>query len=271
MENTQERVQEYTLEEGVLRCLVPDLQRYYSASPARVLALFVAAAAKKCAIEADTYMAAVNAMEGVRLLPAGIVRSALQNILLSSRPDALGPLVVQGVLEPFGITACATCMHVLAEVPCTMETRWWSFLRLCSADYARVCERLGFAPSFAATLAAMDQLAAVQTMPETEYDLKMMLSKMAEFDYEAAVRTLMLTDPRWEGQVELYRKVYHAGEPYRLSDLAISTGQLAVLGIRDKKAAWVLRQLLDTVIKTPELNQYPPLEMMALTLAQQYQ
>ena len=134
-----------------------------------------------------------------------------------------------------------------------------------------VCERLGFSSVFASTLAAMDKLAALQTLPDNEYDLKMMLSSMPEFDYGAAVRTLSLSDDRWQGQAELFDKLYRSGDPYRVGDLAITTGQLAVLGIRDKKAAWVVRQLLDTVIKTPELNQYPPLEMMALTLAQQYQ
>ena len=54
-------------------------------------------------------------------------------------------------------------------------------------------------------------------------------------------------------------------------ELAISMGQLAVLGIRDQKAVWVQRQLLEAVIKAPETNQYPALEMLARTLAQQYQ
>ena len=144
-------------------------------------------------------------------------------------------------------------------------------MRLCNSHYSTVCERLGFSSVFASTLAAMDKLAALQTLPDNEYDLKMMLSSMPEFDYGAAVRTLSLSDDRWQGQAELFDKLYRSGDPYRVGDLAITTGQLAVLGIRDKKAAWVVRQLLDTVIKTPELNQYPPLEMMALTLAQQYQ
>lgn len=271
MEHTQDRSREYTLEEGVLRGVMPDAANFYKASPARVLALFVAAAARNCAIESDTYKAAAAAIDGVKKVQAPVVRSALQNILLSSRPQALAPLVAQGALTPFGILKGTPELGILAKVPCTMETRWWCFLRLCNSHYSTVCERLGFSSVFAATLAAMDKLAEMQTLPDNEYDLKMMLSAMPEFDYGAAVRTLQLKDERWAGQAELFDRLYRSGDPYRVGDLAITTGQLAVLGIRDKKAAWVVRQLLDTVIKTPELNQYPPLEMMALTLAQQYQ
>ena len=71
MERTQERAREYEIADGVLRCTVQDLTGYYADSPARVLALFVAAAAKDCAVEADTYMAAMAAADAAAGLPAG--------------------------------------------------------------------------------------------------------------------------------------------------------------------------------------------------------
>ena len=91
------------LEEGVLRGVMPDAANYYKASPARVLALFVAAAARNCAIESDTYKAAAAAIDGVKKVQAPVVRGALQNILLSARPQSVAPLVAQGALTPFGI------------------------------------------------------------------------------------------------------------------------------------------------------------------------
>lgn len=271
MENQENRVQEYTMEQGVLRCVMPDLVQYYREAPARVLALFVAAAAKGCPIEADTYMAAMAGLDGVRRLPAGIFRNALQNILLSQRPEAVAPLLAHGLLEPFGLKGTASCLHDLAQVPCTMETRWWSLLRMTGANYATVCAQLGFSEVFAGVLAALDQLAAMPTLPADVQELKQVLSHLPELDYDAAARTMALRDSRWQGQIALYDALYHSGEPYRMRELAISMGQLAVLGIRDQKAVWVQRQLLEAVIKAPETNQYPALEMLARTLAQQYQ
>lgn len=271
MENLENRGQEYTMEQGVLRCVVPDPAIYYREVPARVLALFVAAAAKDCAIEADTYIAAMGAVDGISRLPAAVVRSALQNILLSPRPEAIAPLLARGVLTPFGLRMGEVCLHELAKVPCAMEVRWWRFLRLVGADYRTVCDRLGFAPAFAAALAGLDKLSGVQVLPETVLELKLLLSALPELDYEAAVKTLALEDARWESQLVLYDRLYRSGEPYRMRELAITVGQLAVLGIRDKRAAWVQRQLLEAVIKSPEINQYPALEMLARTLNQQYQ
>lgn len=270
MENQETRAPEYVMEQGVLRCVAPDLSQYYRQAPARVLALFVAAAAKGCPIEADTYTAAMEQLDGARSLPAGIFRSALQNILLSARPEAVGPLLNYGLLEPFGLKGPAPCLHLLNEVPCTMETRWWVLLRLVGANYAVVCAQLGFSDSFAGALAALDSLASLKALPATVLELKELLSRLPEVDYDAAARTFALTDERWKGQTELYDALYRSGEPYRMRELAISTGQLAVLGIRDKKAAWVRQKLLEAVIKAPETNQYPALEMLARTLAQQY-
>lgn len=270
MENQENRAPEYTMEQGVLRCVVPDLSKYYREAPARVLALFVAAAAKGCPVEADTYMAAMDNLDGVRRLPAGIFRSALQNILLSQRPEAVAPLLNYGVLEPFGLKGPAPCLHLLNDVPCTMETRWWSLLHMLGANYAVVCGQLGFSDTFAGALSALDSLSTLKQLPAAVLELKELLCRLPEVDYPAAARTFALHDPRWNGQAELYDKLYRSGEPYRMRELAISTGQLAVLGIRDKKAAWVRQRLLEAVIKAPETNQYPALEMLARTLAQQY-
>lgn len=271
MEQIQERMREYMMQEGVLHCVVPDSVNYYKAAPARVLALFVAAAVKNCAIEAQTYEAACASMELVKKVPVNAIRSAMQNILLSQRPQAIGTFVAQGVFHPFGILESTPDFRILQQVPCTMETRWWTFLRLCGASYETVCEQLQFTSAFAETLTALDDLATRKELPQNELELKMMLSTMPDFDYTAMVQTLALTDKRWEGQDILFEAIYRAKAPYRVNDLAITMGQLAVLGIREKKAEWVVRQLLDTIIQTPEMNQYPPLEMMALTLAQQYQ
>ena len=270
MERTQERAQEYEIADGVLRCTVQDLTGYYADSPARVLALFVAAAAKDCAVEADTYMAAMAAADAAAGLPAGVLRSAAQSILLSARPQAMGPLLAAGVFESVGLGRDVPCLDTLAKTPCTMETRWWRFLRLMRADYNAVCEKMGFSELFARTLAGMDRLAAMPILPKTMEELKMALSEEPDLDYGAFARAMEVEDPRWAGQAAMFDKLYRSGAPYRFDQLAISAGQLAVLGIRDQKAAWVVRKLLDAVIKTPELNSYPPLEMMARTLAQQY-
>ena len=145
-------VQDYELKDGVLRCLVENKAAFYKQDPTRVLALFTASAAEGCGIDDDTYAAAMQAVGGI------VVREAVQNILLSDAPEKIIPLVAGNALGQYGITGTGQGLEELRDVPCTMETRWWSFLRMCNAHYALVCERLGFSQRFADVLAGLDRL-----------------------------------------------------------------------------------------------------------------
>ena len=263
-------LQNYVLKDGVLRCVAQAPAAFYKEDPARVLALFTAAAAKNCTVDVDTYEAALSAAPGIQRLPTAAVREAVQNILLSDVPQALGPLLSGGALGPYGLAGTGECLHVLKEVPCTMETRWWVLLRLCRAQYALVCEKFGFSQGFAGTLAGLDRLAAVPHLPQSVSELKQLLSRLPEFDYEAAVKTLLRQDMRWAGQLALYDSLCESREPYRLRHLAVTPAELAAQGITGARAAWVLHGMLDAVIKAPSLNTQPALMALAGVLAGQY-
>ena len=241
-------VQDYELKDGVLRCLVENKAAFYKQDPTRVLALFTASAAEGCGIDDDTYAAAMQAVGGIARLHAKVVREAVQNILLSDAPEKIIPLVAGNALGQYGITGTGQGLEELRDVPCTMETRWWSFLRMCNAHYALVCERLGFSQRFADVLAGLDRLAATTALPQSVPELKRLLCRLPEFDYEAAVRTLMRTDVRWAG----------------------TAADLAAVGIMGQKATWVLSQLMEAVLKAPEVNTQPALMALAQTLAAEY-
>ncbi len=270
METMRGPVQDYELKDGVLRCLVEDKAAFYRQDPTRVLALFTASAAEGCEIEKDTYTMAMQAASGIVRLHARVVREAVQNILLSDWPDKIAPLVAGNALGQYGITGTGTGLEDLREVPCTMETRWWSFLRMCNAHYSIVCERLGFSQRFADVLAGMDRLAAQSTLPQSVAELKRLLCHLPEFDYEAAVRTLMRTDVRWAGQLALYDALCFSGEPYRMRHLAVTAADLAAVGITGQKGTWVLSQLMEAVLKAPDVNTQPALMALAQTLAAEY-
>ena len=74
-----------------------------------------------------------------------------------------------------------------------------------------MCERFGFSQRFADVLAGLDRLAATSTLPQSVPELKRLLCRLPEFDYEAAVRTLMRTEDVYKRQVYdacicMYRK-----------------------------------------------------------------
>lgn len=263
-------VQDYELKDGVLRCLVEDKAAFYKQDPTRVLALFTASAAEGCGIDDDTYAAAMQAVGGIARLHAKVVREAVQNILLSDAPEKIIPL---WRATPWGNMAlraqarawksCATCPAPWRQdggAFCACATRT---MRWCASGWAfpsalQMCWRgwTGWPPP--------------RPCPQSVPELKRLLCRLPEFDYEAAVRTLMRTDVRWAGQLALYDALCFSGEPYRMRHLAVTAADLAAVGIMGQKATWVLSQLMEAVLKAPEVNTQPALMALAQTLAAEY-
>ncbi|WP_367925767.1 hypothetical protein [uncultured Ruthenibacterium sp.] len=262
--------QNYILKDGVLQCVVPSLERYYQEEPSRILALFTACAAQGCTIEVNTYAAALKSVPLLNRLPASVLRESVQNLLLSDMPEALDPLIAAGALASYGIVNSISCLHELQNVPCTMESRWWSFLRLCNANYRFVCERLGFSQRFAEALVALDRLAATRTLPQDVQELKRLLSTLPEVDYESAAKTFLLHDERWQGQIELFEQLRESREPYLVRHLAVTPAELVAAGVSKEKVGRVVRGLLDAIIKAPAVNTQPALIALAKTLEEQY-
>lgn len=262
--------QNYLLEDGVLRCTAPSPDRFYQEDPSRILELFTACAAWNCTVEIETYAAALKNVSLLNRLPGTVLRESVQNLLLSDMPQALDPLIAAGAFASYGIANSISCLCDLQQVPCTMETRWWSFLRMCNANYRFVCERFGFSQRFAEALVGLDRLAATRTLPDSIQALKYLLSTLPEIDYEAAVQTFLLHDARWEGQLELFEQLRETGEPYLVRHLAVTPAELLASGVPAAKMNRVLRALLDAVIKAPSVNTQPALMMLAGTLKDQY-
>lgn len=267
---TANEAQNYVLKDGALCCTASSPERYYQEDPSRILALFTTCAAHGYTIEVDTYSAAIKNITLLNRLPAAVLREGVQNLLLSDMPEALDPLIAAGALASYGIVNSISCLHELRDVPCTMETRWWSFLRMCNANYRFVCERLGFSARFAEALVGLDRLSATRTLPHDVQELKMLLSTLPEVDYEAAVQTFLLHDTRWNGQLELFDQLRETGEPYLVRHLAVTAAELLAAGIPGGKMNRILRGLLDAVIKAPAVNTQPALMALAKTLAEQY-
>ena len=265
MQDEAQFLRAHAVQNGMVRC-VEDPVLYYGADARRVLSLFVFAACGPHEIEAETFMAAVNASPDAALLPGPCVRDALHAVLLSNCPEALAPLLASGAFEGFGFFGAAPCLHGLSAVPCTMETRWWAFLCLCGADIHKVCGALHLAPSFEAVLHALSALGAEKKLPQTEKELKYFLSRMPELDYGAAARMLR-KNALWEGQEALYVRLLRTREPYLARHLAVTPAELTVAHIRGKTQSWVLRRLLDAVIETPALNTPAALMPLACVLA----
>ena len=66
------------------------------------------------------------------------------------------------------------------------------------------------------------------------------------------------------------RAADHASVGYDLDVALPESSLLAAVGIMGQKAAWVLSQLMEAVLKAPEVNTQPALMALAQTLATEY-
>ena len=211
--------------------------------------------------------AANAALPQLAALPPAQIFEAVDDILCSGCPEALGPLLADGTLAHFGLLAPHGCLHALAQAPQNRCARWWLLLRACGTQPAALCAALPVPPALACGLRVYQaQFAAAP--PCDMLALKRLLGRLPKFNYEAMAQAFALQNKAWQGQTQLYAALLASGEPYRMEQLAVSPALLGVEGVRRRKANAVCRALLKAVQRAPALNTYPVLVQMARALQQ---
>lgn len=178
------------------------------------------------------------------------VRDELEKLLLSGRPELVGEAVRLGMLDRFVRNRGGDYTGLLRVRKDRLE-RWTAF-----------CALSGEAPDTLLTALRLDRTtvravvrgAAIRgPEPREPADWKRLLR---DHGVEAVSAWTAAQDARNGTRLgRQLRKALSAGEPYRITDLAVNGDDLAVLGIRSRAAGRVLRALSDAVIRQPALNQ----------------
>ena len=238
--------------EGVLYAK-GDVDAAFAKNGMHILRLFCLAAKEGLAVECDTLCAALRYADAICALPPYPVRDALQEILLSQSPEALGPLLAAGALLPYGIGQPCACTSSLARLPCTMLARWWGVLRITRAHSTALCEKLCFHPSFAQDLQALDTFAQ-SPPPQNGTQLKIRLAAADFKDEREAIAAVAAMGKEFAAVLPLHEALLACGEPYRTAQLAIGKAALCTLGFAENAQAQVLWELQLAVIRAPALN-----------------
>lgn len=244
---------------NIVRCTADDSKMYYKEDITRVLKLFVFASGQRCAVEADTMHAALEAAPAIGTLPGRTAGAAAQAMLMSHGPKALAMLVRTGAYKPFGLPECCPDTKGIAKLPQNAAVRWWVFLHRCKVqpcDYAKIVKNLciSAAPE---ELMALDRLSELAVLPKEKKALKQLLSRMPETiaqDYAAAVQAIAQSEEQWKEQKALFDELVQSREPYLVKHLAITRAELLAAHILNRKIPYVMRGLLDAVIAAPQLN-----------------
>lgn len=234
----------------LLRC-VGNPDEKFSGRPLLVLYLFMQMAKLSYGAENKTYRAASRAMPGIATLPPGVVRAALEEILLGKAPELLGTLVAKGGLQPYGFYF-APALACLADVPALPLCRWWAFCALCGTAPAKAGGKLGFSPRL---IKELDEVTRLYRLGPSQDKLMLKMKlRHALLDYAPIAATFAEVSPNFIAEPMLYGQVRQRGEPFRPAHLAIGCEMLEKQGLRGVKRDLILEELLKAVIKNPALN-----------------
>lgn len=253
-------------EQGLVLRTRGDARELFEASPLHVLTLYVCCAMIGANIEADTYLAACDYAPRLSGVTPEKFVDGVQAVLMSEHPEMIAPLAAAGGFSHVGVGGPKRCLGPLSSVPANPAARWWAFLHLCGADVFRASRAMKMDEKMCRTLIVYESLFAYAP-PRSMLELKSRLGRLPKFDFNAAAQALSVFAPGWKDAAVLYQKLCESGEPYRISQLAVTAQELTAAGVPARKMKGVLSQLLSAVQRTPALNTHAALLALARTLS----
>ncbi|MDO5601329.1 MAG: hypothetical protein Q4G07_01040 [Oscillospiraceae bacterium] len=193
-------------------------------------------------------------------------RTRLQRILLGPEPQLLEEEARAGGLEEYGIGRAPADLSVLSGVEEAMLPRWWAFLYLTQGDIEKVCRTLAFSDVFLRELKRAQKLFE---MPRAAGALELRRKLCRLTDEEEACYldmndTFALVDPLFISEKRELEGVLLREEAYREDMLHISGATLQALGVPAAHTSFILKVLLDAVVKAPQLNTFETLTRLAV-------
>lgn len=89
----------------------------------------------------------------------------------------------------------------------------------------------------------------------TEYEMKLMLSKIGEEYTEKLIKLKALCQRAQGSEEAIFKKVIESGEAYRLSDMKLSGKDLSEMGIFGRETGEILAKALDSVMRGEVKNE----------------
>lgn len=241
---------QFDIQNHVVRCVGNPVQRFRE-DPLRVMRMYRFCATLGFTAEWNTAKAAGANSRLVSELSPERVRCEMRHILLSPRPQMLGPLIRHGGLSRYGFVY-APPLDPLAEVPEVELYRWWALTRLCHVDIDESSGRLGFSKRSVQKMKELTRM--YRDGPAlNRVQLKEKMSRL-RFDYATAAATFKAMSAEYTEELMMVASITANHEPYTLQDLAISGETLIKEGLSGEQCGHMLEYLLSEVIRKPQIN-----------------
>lgn len=238
------------IEKSILRA-VGDPEKRFCEDALRILRLFRFSSVLRFTPESDTLKAALKCSVFLKDISAERIFSELLKTLCGENPAALKPLTDIGGLDFLGLTAAPDYEKI--KVLKTPDERLFAFFYSGKADITAALERLKV--SSKTKKFAKDMLTLLKLpFPSDKAEIKEMLFLTSPllvgeyFDFKSAY------GEDAQNARLLLKEITENNEPYKISDLKITGGDLIKLGISGEAVGETLERLRRLTVSDPTLN-----------------
>lgn len=229
---------------------VGDADRRFSEDALRILRLFRFSSTLGFAPEKDTLDAALNNAPLLKNISAQRIEKELKKTSAGKNPEAILPLIDTGVLPTLKVNEAISKIPLL---PDNENLKFFAFLYLLSDDLESVLAFLKCSNAFKKYAISLKYNARAAI--ETRTDIKCLLNEIESdiFDLLKFKSVILCEDT--ESAEKTAAEIIDSGEPYKISQLAVSGKDMGKKGYKGAQINDTLLMLLKKVMENPELNE----------------
>ncbi|MEE1330662.1 MAG: CCA tRNA nucleotidyltransferase [Acutalibacteraceae bacterium] len=238
------------IEKSILRA-VGDPEKRFNEDALRILRLFRFSSVLKFKPDGATLAAALKFADLLKAISAERIFSELLKALCGENPAALKPLTDIGGLDFLGLTAAPDYEKIKALK--TPDEKLFAFFYSGRADVGAALERLKASSKTKKAAKNMLTLLALP-FPSTKSEIKEMLFLTSPSSAEEYFDFKAVYGEDTQNARLLLREITDKNEPYKISDLKITGGDLVSLGISGEAVGKTLEALRRLAVSDPALN-----------------
>lgn len=244
---------------------VGDPEKRFREDALRIMRAFRFSAQLGFGLEQSTLSAALKLSDTVRFLSSERIFSELKKIICSPYLQNADLLFSAGTFDFLGLKIKYS-LRVLSDLPCDFNLRFAYLCKLNSLNCKDILKALkSDNDTLAETEKTLDIL--ISPPPKTAYEIKRLLNKNGPRTVDRIINSGF---PFFENSDDLkvqLNNIFKNDEPYSINHLKIDGNDLITLGFSGKDIGTVLADLLDAVMKNPNINTRE--KLMSLAIAKQ--
>lgn len=236
------------IDSKIIRCIGNPSERF-GEDALRIMRAFRFSASLGFTIEPNTLKAALECSEKLREISIERIRDELIKTAVSDHPENIAPLLDCGALAFLGLNG-SPLLPMLKSIRRDEALRLAAFLMICGKESA---EKLKLSNAQKRTISAIFSIS--DNFPPLERNaVKRSMSAFTADIFADAAEIAAALFGKSRDYIELCKDISASGEPYTLSQLAVNGKDLLNDGVPEEDIGIILKQLLDTVIDSPDMN-----------------